>query len=60
MKPQTRLILAHLRSGHSLTPLQALRKGMGFRLSARIWEIRQAGIPVEGKRHRDGYCVYRL
>jgi hypothetical protein len=50
-------ILAHLRDGNSLTPLEALRRFGCFRLGARIWDLKQDGhdirtelVDVNGKR----------
>lgn len=42
-------ILAWLKSGHTLTPLEALDKFGCLRLGARIYEMRQNGIPVRRK-----------
>jgi hypothetical protein len=41
------LILHHLKTGHSLTPIQALQCFGCFRLSARIWDLRNAGHNIE-------------
>ena len=49
MKPeaQCKLILRHLKSGHKITPLEALRKyGIG-RLAARCWDLRQSGYRIQ-------------
>lgn len=40
-------ILAHLRSGHTLTPLEALDMFGCFRLGARIGELREAGLDIK-------------
>lgn len=41
------LILAHLKSGKTITPLEALNLFGCFRLSGRILELRQAGYNIE-------------
>lgn len=50
-------ILAHLKSGRTLTPLEALRKFRCFRLSGRIYDLKQEGhdirtrlVDIGGKR----------
>lgn len=44
MKPsQTNQILAHLQSGGSITPLEALERFGCLRLGARILDLRNAG-----------------
>jgi hypothetical protein len=60
---QADAILQHLKSGKTLTPLQALKAGFGMRLSARILELRQAGYDVKTtmvKRGRSRVAEYRL
>jgi hypothetical protein len=60
---QADAILQHLKSGKTLTPLQALKAGFGLRLSARILELRQAGYDVKTtmvKRGRSRVAEYRL
>lgn len=54
---QEEQILEHLRSGNTLTPLEALQRFGCFRLGARVWDLKQAGhdirsqmIHVDGKR----------
>ena len=60
---QTEMILAHLKNGNSITPLQALREYGCFRLGARIWDLKRAGHNIEmtmasaGKKH---FASYRL
>ena len=44
---QEQRILAYLRSGHSLTPIQALRKFGCFRLGARIYDLRRHGCRIK-------------
>lgn len=43
---QTHQILAHLRKGRSITPLQALHEYKSLRLAARIAELKGAGFPI--------------
>lgn len=44
MSPQSRLVLALLRTHpDGLTPLEALEWGAGFRLGARVYDLRQDG-----------------
>ena len=43
MEAQTKQILAHLESGQSITPIDALNLFGVFRLSARIFDIRKLG-----------------
>jgi hypothetical protein len=48
MKPMTRLTLSLLRAfPEGVTPLIALDCGCGFRLGARVHELREAGYDVE-------------
>ena len=47
MKSQCDVILQHLKSGKSLTPLDALRLYGCFRLAARIHDLRCAGHDIE-------------
>lgn len=44
---QADLILDYLKSGRSITPLEALNLFGVFRLSGRILELREAGYPIE-------------
>lgn len=46
---QTEMILNHLRSGKTLTSLQALRSFGSLRLAARIQEIRDRRIKVTSR-----------
>lgn len=60
---QSTRILAYLKSGRPLTPLQALRLGMGMRLGARIHQLREAGYPIKTTLVRRGdsrVAEYRL
>ena len=40
-------ILAYLRTGAKLTPLEALDRFGCFRLGARIWDLKRAGHPID-------------
>lgn len=46
---QEKMILNHLRSGNSLTPLEALGKFGCLRLGARVYDLKQRGHPIEMK-----------
>ena len=46
---QQRLILAYLKSGEKLTGLKALQLFGCFRLSARIYDLKQSGHVVESR-----------
>lgn len=62
MKSQNIEILAHLKSGKTITAIQALNKFNCFRLAARIKNLRDAGHDIgkqmigEGKR----FAEYKL
>lgn len=45
-RTQTDRILAHMRRGRSITPLQALNRYGCFRLASRIFDLRRAGVSV--------------
>ena len=45
-------IKAALLDGESLTPIDALARFGCFRLGARIYDLRQAGLPIESERHQ--------
>lgn len=47
MKSQEKNILAHLQSGKSLTPLEALKEYGCFRLSGRIYDLKKAGYDIK-------------
>jgi hypothetical protein len=49
MTSQDDLILAHLKAGESITPLEALEKFGCFRLAARISTLRQRGYAIQAK-----------
>lgn len=61
---QTESILAHLQSGESLTPLDALNLFGCFRLAARIKELRDEGHAIDMTLEDDGggkhYARYSL
>ena len=48
-KSQEKRILAFLKSGRPLTPLQALKKFGCMRLGARVWNLKQDGEPIESE-----------
>lgn len=55
------LILAALKKGERLTPLTILRRFGCLRASARIYDLRRAGHPVETLRTPSApYATYRL
>ena len=63
LSPQNEVVLAHLRAGRPLTQAVAARLMGIWRLGARIWELREAGWPVETKMVGTGqkwYAEYRL
>ncbi len=45
---QNAQILAHLKSGKSITPLEALSEYGCFRLGARVYDLKQEGHPITG------------
>jgi hypothetical protein len=49
MKTQKQQILAYLKKGKSITPLQALTKFGCFRLAARIADLRNEGLNIATK-----------
>lgn len=57
-------ILAYLRQGNSLTPLEALNKFGCFRLGARIWELKHQGYDIRSELVRGDtgkhFARYRL
>lgn len=63
MKSQTEEILKHLKTGRSLSPLEALEKFGCFRLGGRIYDLKKQGYNIitdtvekNGKR----FASYRL
>ena len=64
-KDQCSRILAHLKTGATLTPIDALEKFGCFRLGARIWDLKKEGhdirtrmIDINGKRVARYLLVY--
>ena len=61
---QTEQILAHLKAGNSLTPIDALNLFGCFRLSARIKDLRDSGYEIDTDYpscvDRKRYAVYTL
>lgn len=55
---QRQMILAHMKAGKTITPLEALQKFGCMRLSARIWELRKQNHDIKttkrGKVNRFG------
>jgi len=63
MKSQYAKIRDRLESGKSITPLQALRLYGCFRLGARVYDLRQAGMNIKTetiKRNGKQYAKYTL
>ena len=46
-KTQANAILAHMKAGHTITALEALNRFNCFRLAARIYDLKEAGHPVQ-------------
>lgn len=63
-KTQLQQIKDHLRSGRSITPLEALGLYGAFRLAARIKDLRNKGWPITTEVREDPngkpYAVYTL
>jgi hypothetical protein len=53
-KTQYQLIASHLKSGKSLTALEALRQFGSLRLGARVWELKRDGMPIVKRMVRVG------
>ncbi len=53
LKPQARKILAHLKKGLSISPLEAQTVYGVFRLAASIFELRQAGYKIRSNIRQD-------
>lgn len=47
MNSQNTQILSHLKSGKEITPMEALSEYGCFRLAARVFDLREAGWPIE-------------
>lgn len=63
MDTQCGAILAALKAGRTLSPMEALREFGCFRLGARIWDLKQQGYPIERSWGTDGekrWAEYRL
>lgn len=52
---QCKKILAHLKTGRSITPLEALYKFGCLRLGARIYDLKQAGHTILSERIQDDH-----
>lgn len=50
---QCKMILAHLKSGKSITPIDALAEYGCFRLASRICDLRQDGHNIHKEMERD-------
>ena len=64
MNTQTAMILAHLRAGNEITPLEALEKFGCLRLAARIADLRATGQMINSRIHHapngKRFAAYRL
>ena len=52
--------LAELQSGHAITHPDAIMAGKGWRLAARIYDLRKSGVRIVTHRDRRGAGVYSL
>lgn len=60
---QTKAIKAHLESGKSITPIDALNEYGCFRLGARIYDLKDTGMNIITEMVQQGrkrYARYRL
>ena len=63
METQNQMILSHLRTGKCITPLEALKLYGCFRLSGRIYDLKQDGwhidctIVTKGKKRWGSYFL---
>lgn len=60
---QKEAILRHLQSGKTITPLEALNLYGCFRLSARIWDLRNEGYVIRSENVKQGkktFSSYKL
>ena len=60
---QCKQILRYLRTGRSITPIEALRCFQSFRLAARVRDLRDAGYNIITTMKDDGekrYASYKL
>lgn len=55
---QAQAIKAHLESGRSITPIDALRQYGCLRLGARIFDLRKEGLPVQMRLIKQGNKHY--
>ena len=63
IESQSKMILAHLKKGHAITPIEALNLYGCFRLSARIKDLRDDGVPITMERvSRNGksFASYKI
>jgi hypothetical protein len=63
MKTQNEMILAYLKKGKSITPIDALNKFGCFRLAARISDLRSDGLNIATKyvtKEGKNYASYKL
>lgn len=52
--------LHELQSGHAITHPDAIIAGKGWRLAARIYDLRKSGVQIVTRRDRRGAGVYSL
>ena len=52
--------LAQMQSGHAITHPDSIMAGKGWRLAARIYELRKAGVQIVTRRDRRGAGMYSL
>jgi hypothetical protein len=63
MKTQNEMILAYLKKGKSITPIDALNKFGCFRLAARVSDLRKDGLNIATKyvtKEGKNYASYKL
>jgi len=63
MNSQNKQIAEHLKAGKSITPLTALKLYGCFRLSGRIWDLKQTGMKIKTDlvtRRNKTYAEYKL
>ena len=56
----SRWALAQMQSGHAITHPDAIMAGKGWRLAARIYDLRKSGVQIVTRRDRRGAGVYSL
>lgn len=59
MRTQNQQILESLQRGTRLSPLDALREFGCFRLSARVYDLRNKGYTIK-RDMQDGYAIYYI